>query len=941
MATSDSGLVGLGFLGLAPAKTGKADAIQHGRRRTDRPVTVEQVKKLYDRPPSFTNQLPWLEFDSEHQVVLLADGHSIGVAFDLRPVSTEARPEAWLLSLRDKIQVALSSAIPEHDDPWVLQLYVQDETRLDRLTAEIAAYAKPEAKESVFSKSWFGTLEAHLAEISRPGGLFVDKLVTGSPWQGKHRKVRGTLYRPRPKTLLEQGGQVRIEAILQESRDIVDRFSAGMESAGIKLTRLSGSAFHDWLFKWFNPRPETTDGDVDALLALAPYPDVGSENRPYGWDLSEQLMSTPPAADPDKGIWWFDHLPHRVMVVQSLKNPPVAGVITHERQGGDAKSFALFDQMPEHTIMALTMTVKPQDLIRSHLLNIERGSYGDYADAKLAAHDAREAQLAVARGNALYHLQLAFFVRGEDEKDLANKTNAVDALCRSNSLHPIREVDDLCPLDSYLRNLPMAYEPQFDHKTLHRSRLVFSQHIANLAPLYGRSTGTGNPGLLFFNRGGEPLTFDPLNLYDRKKNGHALIVGPTGSGKSATLVYMILQMLALYRPRIFLIESGNSFGLLGEYLKHKDLSVNALRLTPNTDVSLPPFADAVKLLGVAKLDLELNADRDLNDDPSDDYDSPDDEDEDGERDILGEMEIAARIMITGGEAREERRMTRSDRLMIRRAIVNAAKTVKAQGRDQVLTADVEQAMRQLERNTQRGNDRAEEMADALGLFCSPGSFENQLFNRPGKAWPECDVTILDLGLLAREGYQDKLTVAYIGLMNTINNRVERWQHDGRPTLVITDEGHVITTNPLLAPYVIKITKMWRKLGAWFWIATQNLDDFPDASRRMLTMLEWWICLVMPKDEIEQIARFRQLSEEQTALLLAARKSPGQYTEGVVLTDHLTALFRNVPPAIALALGMTEKEEKAQRAQLMKQYGCTELEAVFKVAEQISIRRGQS
>ena len=70
--------------------------------------------------------------------------------------------------------------------------------------------------------------------------------------------------------------KLRIEAILQESRDIVDRFSAGMESAGIKLIRLSGSAFHDWLFKWLNPRPETTAGDVDALLALAPYPDSGS-----------------------------------------------------------------------------------------------------------------------------------------------------------------------------------------------------------------------------------------------------------------------------------------------------------------------------------------------------------------------------------------------------------------------------------------------------------------------------------------------------------------------------------------------------------------------------------------------------------------------------------------------------------------------------------------
>ena len=912
--------------------------INYGRRRSDRPVTIAQVKKLYDRPPSFTNQLPWLEFDHGHQVVLLADGRSVGVAFELRPVSTEARSEAWLHTLRDKIQAVLSSAVPEHDDPWILQLYVQDETRLDRLADEMIAYAKPEAKNTVFSRSWFATMAQHLAEVSRPGGLFVDKLVTGSGWQGKHRKVRGTLYRPRPDSLMGQGGQSRIEDILRESNDVYARLSAGLESAGITIQRMSGKALHDWLFRWLNPRPETTCGDAEAMLELSPYPDDSPGERPYGWDFSEQLMPTPPFADPDQGIWWFDDLPHRVIVLQALKRRPPAGLITHERTAGD-KTFALFDRMPEHTLLPLTITIKPQDLIRGHLLDIERAAFGDYADAQLAGHDAKQAQLAVARGNKLYPMQLALYVRGDDEVDLRTKTNQVNALLLGNSLEPIRELDDLCPLDSYLRNLPMAYEPQFDDKTLHRSRLVFSEHIASLTPLYGRSIGTGNPGMLFFNRGGEPLMFDPLNLYDRKKNGHALIVGPTGSGKSATLCHLILQMLAIYRPRIFLIESGNSFGLLGQYLKSLELTVNALRLTPGTDVSLPPFADALKLLDAGKLDLELNSDKDLNDDPSDDYDEPDDED--GERDILGEMEIAARIMVTGGEEREENRMTRSDRLMIRKAIFEAAQTVKASGRVQVITEDVEKALRNQVRKAQRGIERAEEMADALGLFCSPGSFENQLFNRPGKAWPDNDVTIVDLGLLAREGYQDKLTVAYIGLMNTINNRVERLQNDGRPTLVITDEGHIITTNPLLAPYVIKITKMWRKLGAWFWIATQNLDDFPDASRRMLTMLEWWLCLAMPKDEIDQIARFRQLTGEQTDLLLAARKSPGQYTEGVVLTDHLTALFRNVPPAIALALGMTEKEEKAQRADLMRKHKCTELEAIFMVAKQISVKRGRS
>jgi hypothetical protein len=36
----------------------------------------------------------------------------------------------------------------------------------------------------------------------------------------------------------------------------------------------------------------------------------------------------------------------------------------------------------------------------------------------------------------------------------------------------------------------------------------------------------------------------------------------------------------------------------------------------------------------------------------------------------------------------------------------------------------------------------------------------------------------------------------------------------------------------------------------------NLEDFPDAGRKMLNMMEWWLCPVMPKEEVEQIARVK-------------------------------------------------------------------------------------
>ncbi|MEW8227225.1 MAG: hypothetical protein AB2748_15875, partial [Candidatus Thiodiazotropha endolucinida] len=109
-------------------------------------------------------------------------------------------------------------------------------------------------------------------------------------------------------------------------------------------------------------------------------------------------------------------------------------------------------------------------------------------------------------------------------------------------------------------------------------------------------------------------------------------------------------------------------------------------------------------------------------------------------------------------------------------------------------------------------------------------------------------------------------------------------------------------------------------------------------RKMLNMMEWWLCLVMPKEEVEQIARFKDLTDVQRSLLLSARKEPGKYVEGVVLSDNMEALFRNVPPPLSLALAMTEKHEKAERGAIMRERNCSELEAVHVIAERIACNR---
>ena len=132
--------------------------------------------------------------------------------------------------------------------------------------------------------------------------------------------------------------------------------------------------------------------------------------------------------------------------------------------------------------------------------------------------------------------------------------------------------------------------------------------------------------------------------------------------------------------------------------------------------------------------------------------------------------------------------------------------------------------------------------------------------------------------------------------------------------------------------------MWRTFGAWLWVATQNIRQFPEQAKELLNQPEWWFCLSVDKDEINQINRFKALSEEQKRLLISARKSPGRYTEGAILSTKLMTLFRNVPPSLALALSQTEKSEKVKRAQIMKDRNISEVEAAYVIADALQLER---
>lgn len=607
-------------------------------------------------------------------------------------------------------------------------------------------------------------------------------------------------------------------------------------------------------------------------------------------------------------------------MLDRLRKPPTVGHMTGESARGDGIN-ALFDLLPEGVIMALTIVVWPQDRLEEHLSRLSDRAIGENVESEYTKKDCQEVRQWLKDGHKLYRSALAFYLSAPDNGELTRRVRSLNSLLLNAGMVPVQENDELAPLSSWLRWLPMCFDPARDKRQLY-TRFSFVQHLANLLPLFGRESGTGHPGVSYFNRGGGMLCWDPFNREDRAQNGHLLLLGPTGAGKSATLNAKIAQLMALHRPRLFIVEAGNSFGLMADYAREHGLTVNKISLKPGSGITLPLFADAWKL---AESDM-----------PSAEPDDDDPEAADNEqRDLLGEMEITARLMITGGELKEDARLTRSDRALIREAILHAARLTACEKR-QTLTQDIRDALFTLAQDAalpESRRNRLWEMGEAMNMFCS--GFEGELFNREGEAWPEADITLVDLAMFAREGYEAQLAIAYISLINHINNLGERDQNLARPIVNITDEAHIITVNPLLARFLTKGSKMWRKLGIWLWLATQNLSDFPDDAKKLLNMIEWWELLVMPLEEVEQVSRFKSLTPEQRQLLLSATKAPGKYTEGVVLSPRVEALFRVVSPALWLALGMTEKHEKAERMRIMREFGCSELEAAIKTSKKMS------
>ena len=870
--------------------------------------------------------------------------------FEFRTVNTEGLPISTLANLRDRTMRLLEDSIPKHKtNPWVVQVFFGNTYSLQS-TIKSACEFKTKFTEKTYKedplKAVFDELyKTHLSGVAGEKGIFVDTQVTNQSFGGKETLGRIIIYRKNIKRKNESTTPIEE---LENVRDKLFNQLRKLTPSGVDVKELDGRRYYEWMFRWFNPKPEFTDGDVDAALEKFPYP--GDDDVPIGRDFSALLSMKPPVSDVKKGTWEFDSMPHKFLTVENMRNVPSIGALSSPKDGS-----CLFDALPAGCMFVMTIIMLDKEVTRNDIIRVRKKAVGDGVEAEAAREEADIAERALVEQNGIYPVEMGFFVKADSHRDLKRKKDVVVGLAGDAGLQIISDEYDDLACDSYLKNLPGNYRWSLNSNRKRTIKLTL-QHIANLFPINGRGRGTGTPVQIQFNRGGEPMCFDTLK--DRVANSHKIMIGSTGAGKSAKLVEETLSYVAQHNARVFIIEKGESFKGMVSYLGAKGRDVTSLKLAKGNNAIIPPYANAYKALAEEeKLEELINKKTSTMDDVqfeslplgNVEIDINSSEEDEDEKDYLGEMELVTRIIVTGGDADRNKELSISDQAIIRRAIINAAKVCRDRGDAHPLPQDIAEAMLDMLRHEpdlrDKQRDNLSDFYEAMRFFCT--GLAGELFNRHGELWKESDVMHIDLGDVTRDGKQAELAVAYASILNNINDIAEREQYSGRPIIVITDEGHNIVSktskaSPILVPAAVKIVKMWRKLNAWYWIATQNIGDFSDEAGALLKLCEWWEVLTVEPGEDEEIAKFKKLTDDQKSILSSVTKEDKKFSEGFVMCRNKrlnNQLFRSIPPSLVLVLGWSDPNEKAYIKEISDKHGVSYQEAMEIIANEMNEARG--
>ena len=435
-----------------------------------------------------------------------------------------------------------------------------------------------------------------------------------------------------------------------------------------------------------------------------------------------------------------------------------------------------------------------------------------------------------------------------------------------------------------------------------RMRMAMSMNAVHMLPLSGPWRGSPGAEAVFANRWGG-LT--RLDLFDpRAPAWNGVVAGATGTGKSAFVIQLLLQVL---RPK-----------------------VTAIIIDKGANIPASSYLTLTRALGGTEIVFSLGAGTSIN---------PFDVEPGQLRFFLGEevpTDIAdhatakhnflINLVDTLVSQRGGAHLSLDEKNLMGEAIIHTYRRIAAvHGNEQpVFLHDLVPTLRNPgpvggQEPSPEQKAAMDRIATRLIQWIERGRYA-QLLDRPTTVKIGGPITYVDLGPIT--GQPDLMPVAILMLNDLIYRQALRRVGKER-TIVVQDELWAVLRDPIAAQFLDDMYRRFRHVGASVLSVSQDMRDFssPEA-RAILGNSTWWF-LLQPTDPRATI-EMAQLNDGEAALLASLGSRAGEYSEILVLArlgDHReSGVIQAVPTSLEFWLSASAAHEKALRAEYVADAG---------------------
>jgi conjugal transfer ATP-binding protein TraC len=553
----------------------------------------------------------------------------------------------------------------------------------------------------------------------------------------------------------------------------------------------------------------------------------------------------------------------------------------------DTRPLALWDAWPAHPLtLVVNLAVPPRQdeltrLRQKRVLALwqQRTALGDTAVETTAIKDELDTMLrrAFTAGDRLVWARVHIVAWGP----AAQVHRADDAIIQAGRRVGLELLPEpVLGSTLFLQSLPLGFDPAYpEERFLRRARRLPSPNLAQLLPLYGAFRGTATPAILYLNRRGETVHFDP---FDSPTAPHGVVVGTSGSGKSFLINHLVQQVLPL----------GAAVVILDRWASYEQLCTvhrgRYVALDYNHPIGVNPF--------LGPLDR-------------------------GHRAFLGAL-LAE--MASGGDeilSREERGVL-ADTL--------AAFAQQHPPGQEARLRDFVASLRTLP-DADDARSLGLRLARKLGPYYGDGPYAG-FFDGPNAFTLDRALTVVELSGL--RGTPDVQAALMFVLLHQLTLFFAAPSRLLQCKYLISDETWALLQHAASARVLEEIARTFRKLQtAALFLSQQGSDFLSPAGKAIRDNSGFAYFLQQNPEEVETMRTLFDLTEPEVALLKTVRRRPGWSEAYLRLPEQQGGVIRLVPDPYLRWLATQQPQERSQRQAALEAAGGDLHQAVAMLATQ--------